>query len=78
MWGRAMKIVSVSPTYRIELLQVFFEDSTELILRVGYPVGQEHDLDVDTEWVTETAPKWAESLTPLELLKMAEEHHELD
>ena len=67
-----MKITSVSPTYRIEILQVFFEDDTELILRVGYPVGQEHDLDVDMEWATGTAPKWADSVTPLEILKMAE------
>jgi len=73
-----MMIRSVEATYRIEVLQVIFEDTNELVIKVGYPVGQEHDIDIDIEWVDGEAPEWAADFTPEELLEMAEEHNELE
>ena len=39
-------------------LKIFFEDQTELVVTVGWPEGQEHDLDISYDWVT-GEPEWA-------------------
>jgi hypothetical protein len=54
-----MNIESREITYRIIIEQVFFEDGTELVIKTGWPEGQEHDQDIDYEWVN-GKPKWAE------------------
>ena len=53
-----MKITSSEITYRQIIEQVFFEDETELIVTLGWPEGQEEDLDISLNWVT-GEPKWA-------------------
>ena len=54
-----MKIKSREITYRIIVEQIFFEDGTELVVRTGWPEGQELDLEVELDWV-EGKPDWAE------------------
>ena len=40
-----MHIESREITYRSVVEQIFFEDQTELVVTVGWPEGQEHDLE---------------------------------
>ena len=47
-----MNIESREITYRSVVEQIFFEDQTELVVTVGWPEGQEHDLDISYDWVT--------------------------
>jgi len=47
-----MQIESREITYRTIVEQIFFEDQTELVVTVGWPEGQEHDLDISYDWVT--------------------------
>jgi hypothetical protein len=47
-----MHIESREITYRSVVEQIFFEDQTELVVTVGWPEGQEHDLDIIYDWVT--------------------------
>jgi hypothetical protein len=47
-----MHIESREITYRSVVEQIFFEDQTELVVTIGWPEGQEHDLDIDYNWVT--------------------------
>ncbi|MCF8135174.1 MAG: hypothetical protein K9J32_06735 [Synechococcus lacustris] len=54
-----MNIESREITYRIIVEQIFFEDGTELVVRTGWPEGQELDLEVELDWV-EGKPEWAE------------------
>jgi hypothetical protein len=54
-----MKIESREITYRIIVEQIFFEDGTELIVRTGWPEGQEQDIDTEFDWVHGN-PDWAE------------------
>jgi len=54
-----MKIKSREITYRIIVEQIFFEDDTELIVRTGWPEGQEHDIDLEFDWVMGN-PDWVE------------------
>ena len=49
-----MHIESREITYRSVVEQIFFEDETELVVTVGWPEGQEHDLDISYDWVTES------------------------
>jgi hypothetical protein len=67
------KVISNEITYHIVVNQVFFDDDTELIIKTGYPEGQEHDLDITLEWVEGQAPEWAESLSKLDILKLTGE-----
>ena len=53
-----MNIQSREITYRSIVEQIFFEDQTELVVTVGWPEGQEHDLDISYDWVT-GEPEWA-------------------
>jgi hypothetical protein len=53
-----MKILSSEITYRQIIEQVFFEDETELIVTIGWPEGQEEDVDITLNWVT-GEPEWA-------------------
>ena len=57
-------------TYRSIVEQVFFDDDSELIIKTGWPEGQEFDLDVEVKWMFE--PEWAEGLSKEDLLKLAE------
>ena len=52
-----MKIESREITYRSIIEQIFFEDGTELIIKTGWPEGQEHDLDVEYDW-SSGEPDW--------------------
>jgi hypothetical protein len=54
-----MKIKSREITYRIIVEQIFFEDDTELIVRTGWPEGQEHDIDLEFDWVMGN-PDWVD------------------
>jgi len=54
-----MKIQSREITYRIIVEQIFFEDGTELVVRTGWPEGQEHDVDLEFDWVMGN-PDWVE------------------
>jgi len=54
-----MNIESREITYRSVIEQIFFEDETELVVTVGWPEGQEFDIDVKLDWVT-GEPEWAE------------------
>jgi hypothetical protein len=54
-----MKIQSREITYRIIVEQIFFEDGTELVVRTGWPEGQEHDIDLEFEW-THGNPDWVD------------------
>jgi hypothetical protein len=54
-----MAIKSREITYRSIIEQIFFEDGTELVVTTGWPEGQEHDLDIDFNWVA-GKPDWAE------------------
>ena len=67
-----MKVFSNEVTYRTVINQVFFDDDTELVIRTGYPEGQEHDLDITLEWVEGEAPEWAKDLSDTDILKMIE------
>lgn len=55
-----MKIKSREITYRSVIEQVFFEDGTELIIKTGWPEGQEYDFDIDLNWIT-GKPDWADN-----------------
>jgi hypothetical protein len=54
-----MKIKSREITYRIIVEQIFFEDDTELVVRTGWPEGQEHDIDLEFDWVMGN-PDWVD------------------
>jgi len=54
-----MKIKSREITYRIVVEQIFFEDDTELIVITGWPEGQEHDIDLEFDWVMGN-PDWVD------------------
>ena len=54
-----MNIDSREITYRSVVEQVFFEDGTELVATVGWPEGQQYDIDVKLDWVA-GKPAWAE------------------
>ena len=54
-----MKVQSREITYRIIVEQIFFEDGTELVVRTGWPEGQEADVDIEFDWVMGN-PDWAE------------------
>ena len=54
-----MKIKSREITYRIIVEQIFFEDDTELIVRTGWPEGQENDIDLEFDWVMGN-PDWVD------------------
>lgn len=54
-----MKIASREITYRIIVEQIFFEDGTELVVRTGWPEGQEHDIDLEFDWAM-GSPDWAD------------------
>ena len=66
-----MRVTSREITYRQVIEQVFFNDDSELIIRTGWPEGQELDLDISIEWVTDE-PEWAKGLTPQELDELTE------
>ena len=68
------KVISNEITYRIVVNQVFFDDDSELIIKTGYPEGQEHDLDITLEWVEGQTPEWANSLSKLDILKLIGEN----
>ena len=70
-----MRVTSREITYRQVIEQVFFNDDSELIIRTGWPEGQELDLDISIEWVTDE-PEWAKGLTPQELDELAEKGQE--
>jgi hypothetical protein len=53
-----MQIESREVTYRSVVEQIFFKDETELVVTVGWPEGQEFDIDVKLDWVT-GEPDWA-------------------
>jgi hypothetical protein len=65
-----VKIVSREITYRSVVEQVFFEDDSELILTIGWPEGQEGDLDITHQWATGEEPDWAKGMTSIELERM--------
>jgi hypothetical protein len=65
-----MKVISKEITYRSVIEQVFFEDDSELIIKAGWPEGQPFDLDIEIEWASGTAPKWAENLSKEKLIEM--------
>ena len=54
-----MKIKSREITYRIIVEQIFFEDDTELVVRTGWPEGQEHDIELEFDWVMGN-PDWVD------------------
>ena len=54
-----MKIESREITYRIIVEQIIFEDGTELVVRTGWPEGQEHDVDIEFDWMHGN-PDWIE------------------
>jgi hypothetical protein len=57
-----MNIESREITYRTIVEQVFFEDGTELIIKTGWPEGQELDLEVEYEWVEGQEPDWLDDV----------------
>lgn len=63
-----MKIKSREITYRSVIEQIFFEDESELIIKIGWPEGQESDLDFNFNWVN-GKPKWAESINEMTFIK---------
>ena len=67
-----MKVTSNEITYHIVINQIFFADDSELIVRTGYPEGQEHDLDITLEWVEGEVPEWAKALSDKDILKLIE------
>jgi hypothetical protein len=66
-----MQVTSREITYREIIEQVFFDNDSELIIRTGWPEGQEFDLDISVEWAT-TIPAWAKDLTVEQLIELAE------
>jgi len=56
-----MDIKSRELTYVIAVEQIFFEDDSELIIRVGTPTSGGGDIDVEFDWVTDK-PDWADYL----------------
>jgi hypothetical protein len=54
-----MNIESREITYRQIVEQIFFEDGTELVVKTGWPEGQEYDVDLEFDWV-DGKPDWAE------------------
>ena len=66
-----MRVTSKEITYRQVIEQVFFNDDSELIIRTGWPEGQEFDLDISVEWAT-TIPAWAKDLTVEQLSELAD------
>ena len=67
-----MKVTSNEITYHIVINQIFFADDSELIVRTGYPEGQERDLDITLEWVEGEVPEWAKDLSDKDILKLIE------
>lgn len=56
-----MEITSREVTYVIAVEQIFFQDGTELVIRVGCPTAGGGDFDVEFDWVTDK-PDWADYL----------------
>ena len=54
-----MNVESREITYRSIIEQIFFEDGTELVVKTGWAEGQEHDLDIEYEWI-DKKPEWAD------------------
>lgn len=54
-----MNVESREITYRQIVEQIFFEDGTELVVKTGWPEGQEFDTDIEFDWV-EGKPDWVE------------------
>ena len=66
-----MQVSSREITYREIIEQVFFDDDSELIIKTGWPEGQEFDPDISVEWAT-TIPAWAKDLTAEQLSELAD------
>ena len=64
-----MKITSREITYRSVIEQVFFQDSTELIIKTGWAEGQETDLDITYTWATGREPEWAKGKSMEEVIE---------
>jgi len=64
-----MQVTSKEITYRVVIEQVFFDDDTSLVIKTGWPEGQEGDFDIDIEWET-IKPDWANKLTDKELIEL--------
>ena len=67
-----MKVFSNEITYRTITNQIFFDDDTELVIKKGYPEGQDHDLDITLEWVAGEVPEWAKNISDMDILNMIE------
>jgi len=72
-----VKVTSAEATYHTHIHQIFLEhlcETYEAILTIGYPEGQEADLDIKVKW--ENEPPYEISNT--QLFKMIDEFYQKD
>lgn len=70
-----MKITSKEVTYHSFIEQIYFEDDSELVIKIGWPEGQRFDLDIDLEW-PQGKPEWANNLSDQEIFQLTEQESE--